>query len=668
MIPRAPRIRRLLGRLASPLWVGLAAAVAGWILIQMPFWRHVELKVFDFLVVNTTPAKFNMPITIVGIDEETFRALQTTWPLPRRYHARVLDNLKAAGVAAVGFDIVFPDASDPNDDKLFADAIERFGNVVLASDLAFREDSAVRQWFRVDPHPAFLKAGATPGYASLEVDGDAVLRRVPTVGDAFARAMLREFARTHPGVSPNVEVSEDMRIRYVGGPHTFTYVPYHYLLDPQQYLPHHWKVFFNDNIVLVGRKANVIHDVGASQAEMYQTPYFYKTREFMPRVEVHANLIANMVSGDVLREAPRLWAMCAWFAAALGGVVLMRRWHPVRSGAVFLVLAVTALAAQYITFVMKSLWFPVVGAIATVALVYLAQGAVAFVLEQRQRRELRGAFSMYVSPALVDELIAHPERLKLGGDRRQMTILFSDLAGFTTISEHNDPEVVSRFVNRHLSGMTETILKHQGTVQKFLGDGVMAFWGAPLADDRQSEHAVLAAVEMQQKVEALADYVAGDLGVRVSMRIGVNCGECIVGNMGGDNRFDYTAVGDAVNLAARLEGVNKVYGTRIVVSEAVVMAVGSRIKFREIDTVMVMGKTVGISIYTPCADEALIELSDEALAAYRAGEFEEAEALWHNLLARYPEDPVATVFLERIADFPGGRPAQWDGVTTLDSK
>src|SRR5688572_13874025 len=650
------------------MWVGLAAAVAGWILIQIPFWRHVELKVFDFLVVNTTPAQFNLPITIVGIDEETFSALKTTWPLPRRYHASVLDNLKAAGVAAVGFDIVFSDPSDPKDDQLFAEAIERFGNVVLASDLAFREDSTVRQWFRVDPHPAFLKAGATPGYASLEVDGDAVLRRVPTVGDAFARAMLREFARTHPGISANVEVSEDMRIRYVGGPHTVTYVPYHYLLDPQQYLPHPWKVFFNDNIVLVGRKSNVIHDVGASQAEMYQTPFFYKTREFMPRVEVHANLVANMVTGEVLREAPRLWAMWAWFAAALGGVVLMRRWDPVRSGAVLLMLVGTVLAVQYITFVREGLWFPAVGAIATVALVYLAQGALAFVLEQRQRRELRGAFSMYVSPALVDELIAHPERLKLGGDRRPMTILFSDLAGFTSISEHNDPEVVSRFVNRHLSGMTETILGHKGTVQKFLGDGVMAFWGAPLADPLQSEHAVRAAVEMQQKVETLADYVAGDLGVRVSMRIGINCGECIVGNMGGDNRFDYTAVGDAVNLAARLEGVNKVYGTRIIVSEAIVAAVGSRIKFREIDTVMVMGKTVGISIFTPCEDEALIELSAEALAAYRAGEFEEAEALWHNLLARYADDPVATVFLERIANFPAGPPAGWDGVTTLDSK
>jgi len=179
---------------------------------------------------------------------------------------------------------------------------------------------------------------------------------------------------------------------------------------------------------------------------------------------------------------------------------------------------------------------------------------------------------------------------------------------------------------------------------------------------------VRAAIEMQRKVEAEAAQVVGDLGVHVAMRIGINCGECIVGNMGGDNRFDYTAVGDAVNTAARLEGVNKVYGTNIIVSEAIAYSVHGRIPFREVDTVRVKGRSVGINLYTPCEDHALIDLSDEALKAYRRGDFEEAEALWRNLLARYPGDALAMTFLERLEGFTGGRPEGWDGVHTLDSK
>ena len=662
-------VRNLISKLADPVTVSLSAALLGWLIIQTAAWRHVELKLFDFLVVRSAPNQVQLPITIVGIDEATFRELKTSWPLPRRHHAKLLDNLRSAGAAVVGFDITFAEASGLEDDNAFAGAIQKFGGVVLASDLSFREDAAVRQWYRIDPNALFIMAGARQGYASLQVDGDAVLRRVPIVGDAFWRVVLDVFDQVAPGVVASLDVAEGTYIRYLGGPHTFTYIPYHDLLDPDRRLPAGWREFLKDNIVLVGRNLNVIQDVGAAQAEMYQTPFFMKTREFMPRVEAHANLIANMVTGEVLREAPEHWTIGAWIAAVLVAMLFMRRWHPLRNGILLGASLALLAGSEYGVFERMRLWVPAAGAMMTAVLIYAAQGIVAFIVEQRQRRELRNAFSMYVSPAVVEEVIAHPERLKLGGERREITILFTDLSGFTSIAEKLDPETVASIINRHLSGMTDTILEHSGTLDKFIGDGVMAFWGAPIVSERQSEDAVLAAVAMQEKMVTMSAEILEETGARLEMRIGINRGECIVGNMGGDKRFDYTAMGDAINLASRLEGVNKVYGTRILASDAVVAAMANPVRFREVDTVRVKGKQVGITVHTPCDDEALIAMSAEALAAYRAGRFEAAQSAWQALLERYPGDPVAKVFLSRIARFQAsGFPAEWDGVMTLEEK
>jgi hypothetical protein len=174
---------------------------------------------------------------------------------------------------------------------------------------------------------------------------------------------------------------------------------------------------------------------------------------------------------------------------------------------------------------------------------------------------------------------------------------------------------------------------------------------------------------MQKKMATTAAEMLEEIGSQLRMRIGINRGECIVGNMGGKHRFEYTVMGDAINLASRLEGVNKVYGTPILASETVVAASGSEIRFREVDTVRVKGKHVGITVYTPCHDETLIAMSAEGLAAYRAGKFEEAEEAWQRVLEKYPGDPVAETFLARIARFrKEGWPAEWDGVTTLDEK
>ncbi|MHB9118509.1 MAG: CHASE2 domain-containing protein [Burkholderiales bacterium] len=657
-----------LQRLGLP-WAGMAAALLALLIELSGAWQALELKLFDRMVVATAPNRVDMPITLVGIDEPSFAELKQQWPWPRSLHAKLLDNLREAGVAAVGFDVVFAEPSSPQEDAAFAQAIRKSGNVVLAADLVYSETNGTRQWLRVEPYKTFVEAGAVPGFASVQLDPDGVQRKVPVVRDAFWREVLVQLDKAHPGVVAQFDATPDMRIRYLGGPHTFNYIPYYQLLDPDKYLPPNWKDYLKDNIVLIGRNLKATTEVGSAQADMFQTPFLAASNELMPGVEIHANLIADMAGGTVIREAPASWKWLLWLATAALSLLLMRRWQPVKSGVAGLVLIAAIGGGDFALFSQKLIWLPAASALLTVTLIYLAQGGVAYFLEQRQRRQIKRAFSMYVAPAVVEEVIAHPELLKLGGERRDLTLLFTDLAGFTSISEALDAEQVANILNRHLTEMTEIVLRYHGTVDKFIGDAVMAFWGAPIPDAEQSLHAVKAAVEMQEKIAAMREEVAAAGGPDLHMRIGVHRGECIVGNMGGDNRFDYTAIGDTVNLASRLEGVNKVYNTGILLSETVAEAVAGQLALRQVDTVRVKGKHVGVEIFTPCPDASLAARTASALAAYQAGDWALAQTLWSDILAAFPGDPVALTFLHRLETYrSAGWPEPWDGITTLESK
>lgn len=650
-------------------WAGALAALLALAIGQTGPWQGLEARLYDRMLVATAPNRVDLPITIIGIDEASFAEMQRQWPWPRAWHGRLLDRLSEAGVAVVAFDALFSEPSTLGEDRAFAEAIRRAGNVVLAADLIYRERDGVSQWLRVEPHALFTEAGAVPGFASVQLDKDGVQRLLPQFRDAFWLQTLRRFDQAHPGVVSLLEASPDMRVRYLGGPHTFKYIPYYQMLEPDKYLPPHWREYLKDNIVLIGRDLKATTEVGSAQADMFQTPFFAMNNELMPGVEIHANLIANMTSGNPVREAPRSWQFGLWFVAAALSLLSMQRWRPVKSGLIGLGLVGAIGAGDFLLFGRGLLWLPAAHAALTVSLIYLAQGGVAYFIEQRQRRQIKQAFSMYVSPLVVEKIIAHPEQLKLGGERQELTLLFTDLAGFTTISEALGADQVTQILNRHLSEMVEIVFRYHGTVDKFIGDAVMAFWGAPIPDPEQSLHAVQAAVAMQQKIASMRQDLLAHGGPDLHMRIGLHRGECIVGNMGGVGRFDYTAVGDAVNLASRLEGVNKVYGTGILISDSVAQAIGDKLALRQVDTVRVKGKHLGVPIFTPCDDARLKDMSEAALAAYAGGEWEVCQERWQAVIDIYPDDPVAHAFLARLRDMESaGWPKAWDGITTLETK
>jgi adenylate cyclase len=659
------------GRFASATaWPVVAAGLIGLALCFSSAWHGIELKTFDWLTVRTAPNQALLPITVLAIDEESMGAIGRQWPWPRGIHAQLLDRLKEADVAVVAFDVVFAEPDPlPEEDLAFARAIRNFGPVVLASNLEYRETQVVRQWVRTDPNPRFLEAGAVAGLASVRTDADGILRNVPISQGAFWLEIISRFDKARPGIARNLSVTENDRIRYLGGPQTFTTIPYYRLLEPEKYLSENWKDVLRDNIVLIGRGLKTTPDLTAVEADMFFTPFFASTGQMMPGVEIQATLVSNMMTGETLREAPGALTMVLVIAVTLLAWLTMKSWHPWRSGAWLLGLASLTLLLDWYLFQYQRQWLPAAAALATMTLAYAGQGARGFLAEQARRKELRRAFASYVSPTIVDEIIADPGKLKLGGDRRELTLLFTDLAGFTGISETRPAEEVAQILNRHLAEMTEVVISHKGTVDKFIGDAVMAFWGAPIPDADQSMNALDAAIDMQRKVAAMRSELLAAGGPKVRMRIGLHRGDCIVGNMGGANRFEYTAIGDTVNLASRLEGVNNVYGTGILLSDSVARAVEGRVTLRPVDTVRVKGRHQAVPLFTPCDDPELASKSTAALDSYRRGDWATALREWQELAQAYPDDPVCAVILARLRAWSErGWPEPWDGITELESK
>ncbi len=628
----------------------IAAAVAlafGAIGFTAP-WHVLELKGFDALTRATAPHASRFPITVVAIDEASFAHIGKQWPWPRAVYARLIDQLVKSGAMVIALDITMSEPSNagPADDGALADAIHRAGNVVVASERVYEETAVSRQWLRVDPLPRFVQAGASNGYVNVELDPDLVVRRVPFAADAFWKRIVGRLEALQPGLVDVAVPPPGAMVRYAGGDHTFPYVSFYQVLEADKYLP---PDAFRDQVVLVGRdiKANV--DARAAQADLFATPFTGASGGLMPGVELHANVLETAFRGAALKPAPSgSSAALVALVVALGALVL-RRWRPLLGAAATVGMVAALGALDWALFQRANTWLPVFAAMASAIAMYVACGAVAYVAERRRRGEIRRAFSLYVSPEVVDHVMAHPERLALGGERRDVTMMFTDLEGFTSITEQLGAEQVARILNLHFTRATAIAKRHRGTVNRFIGDAIMAMWGAPVEDDDQAWHACAAAVEMQRDMVQLREELAARGLPPIRMRIGLHSCNAVIGNLGSSDRFDYTAIGDGVNLAARLEGVNKAYSTGILLSGETARRIAGRMGLREVDRVIVKGKSEAVEIFTPCDDAATCEANAAAIAAERAKRWDEAQAAWRRILALEPDDGIAPVHLARIA-------------------
>ncbi len=636
------------------------------VLTETRFWGILEFRGFDALSVATAPGESKLPIVIVGIDDSSVVELNERWPWPRRLHAKLIDTLHEAGAAVVALDVVFASPTTPQDDGALEKSIARAGNVVLIASKARQETSHGVIWSRLDPLPALVKAGAKVGLAEIEFEPDMVARRYPVAGDAFWKEILFRLRGVNPGVDFDSTLKEDRLIRFIGPDHSIPYVSYAQVLGYGAPIP---PGTFDGALVLVGRETSAAADVGSAQVDMFATPFTAFNGKLTPGVEIHAAMIDNAVTRASIGETPSWARGILLLLVSLWCAFLPGQFRLVRSSLSGATVCLGVMGLSYGLFVAANLWLPVIGAITLAASSFLIQALLAYTEEMRQKSRIRAAFSLFVPPAIADRMASQSTILEPGGEEVELTSLFTDLADFTSISEGMSPSQVAQLLNIYFDLMTDIIFRHGGTVQGYIGDALFAFWGAPVPDPEHRVKGTIAACEMVAAEDAINAKLREQGLPSVHTRIGVHSGTAIVGNIGSKVRFNYTALGDTVNLSARLEGLNKRYGTSLLMSAETLLGNPQRGGFRRVERVRVKGRDQPVEVYAPCADPWIRETGERAIALYLARSWAASRDLWKAIQERDPADPVAAYYLSRIAELEEkDLGADWTGIESITEK
>ena len=438
--------------------------------------------------------------------------------------------------------------------------------------------------------------------------------------------------------------------------------------DPKKYPNFDPEKLFKDKIVLVGPTAVGIYDNRT-------TPF-----GSMPGIFMHAMIVDNVLNNQALYRPSWMWGFDLIAIAVLGMILslIYPRIKPVFSAALVIVLILGYLWFNYYLFNTLHYSLTIVYPVASLMLIYLGITVYHYTMEEREKRYIRSAFSQYMSPAVISDLMANPDKLKLGGERKRVTIFFSDLAGFTSLSEKLQPEQLVHLLNQYLTEMSEIILKNRGTIDKFEGDAIMAFFGAPVDYPDHAIKACLSSLEMQARLEELNQKKWGPEGYpRLSCRIGLNTGDVLVGNMGSAMRMDYTIMGDEVNLASRLEGANKPYGTKLMISEATYKDARNAIEVRQIDLLGVVGRQKPVKVFEVMAEKGkltpkkqeMVKHFNQGLEQYISRQFEAAIESFKKCLEIIPGDSLSEVYLQRCQTYlETPPPPDWDGVWRLTKK
>ena len=743
------------------------------------FITRLELNSLDLRFQSRGRTRPDPRIIIVDIDQHSQEALGH-WPFPRIYFAHLLDALREDGARVVAFDITFSQPEDPtlplkdlsasldqqqkkgqgaspsvrleiereerkyNYDQQFADAIQRFGSVVLGNyflytkaDLQGVSNEALDRYANLMaffPFPqvrpeasaggeagrlrliqqyedlylvprgvegntelltgvvASEKGGS--GFFNVAVDADTVVRRMLLAipyGRDTDRANWDMYAsidvqalRLYLGLTneqtvlnyggagvtsiefgPKLTVHPDdlsrMMVNYNGPVRTYPYISFADAAE-KKFAPG----TFKDKLVLVGASATGIGDLRA-------TPF--GAIDF-PGVEIHANLIDNILNQKFLvRGGPQVLTDLAFiflFGIPLGMwlALVQPRW--MAFGLLLLIpfggiVYWAFLHGWWLNFIVPSL-FTLVPNVGLVALYRV-------LIEEQEKRKVRGAFQQYVSPEVIRRVLSDPELVQ--PRKSEITVLFSDVRGFTTISEKLDAQELARLLNGYLTEMTRIIFRHQGTLDKYIGDAVMAIWGAPFTEPKHGERCCEAALSMLSRLSELQQGWVSEGLPAMEIGIGINTGIASVGNMGSSLRYGYTAMGDAVNLASRLEGLNKEYGTSILISESTRADVtNDQIIIREIDFIRVKGKNQPVTIFEILSRQAaandgkaLVEMFGQGREAYKTRNWSAAKTAFEEVLRRWPDDGPSRVFRGRCDEYLADEPdADWDGVHVMKYK
>jgi len=684
--------------------VGIVAFLAALSFQALHLLLPLEWKSWDLRQkIFADPSRASKEIVLVLIDQYSLdiynKQQGLSWPWPRQMHAALVDYLKAGGAAACFFDIAMtePSGFGVEDDRAFRRAMAEAGNVFLPIALStedresapdavsllrrfslsspLRVDASVRYRSVTAPLPVLLPSAKGVGNVRVNPDDDGIYRRIPLASrwkDMTFPSVPLVLASLFPDQASPLSVPLDSSGRMIlrfWGPAVTTYrtYPMATLINSFAQLdagsnPQIPPSEFSGKIVLVGLSAVGLLDLKSSplsavisgveiQAAALDTllnRHFF--RIFPPAATMALVLVLAVLSGWVLSSLRRIGGM----AAAMAGV-----------------LALPAAAAA-LAFVLGA-WLDFVFPESAVLLAVVGSSVLNYGIEGKKRRFIKGAFRQYLSPTVVDKVLANPGGLELGGEEREITSFFSDVEGFTSISEKLSPHSLVSLMNIYLSEMTEIIMAAGGTLDKYEGDAIIAFWNAPLDDPAHALRACRAALACQKRTRELNPDLRKNFGHEIRMRIGLNTGPAVVGNMGSRRRFDYTAIGDTVNLASRLEGACKQYRIFLLIGETTRERAGDAFLVREADFVRVVGRVQPVRIFellgerddVPPAEIEAVRTYGRALESFRRRRWDQAGELFRSL----GKDPLAAIYIERSEVFlRNPPPAEWDGVVELKTK
>ncbi len=696
--------------------IGATLALTLWAFGWLDVWEN---KTWDWRAsAMAKPGKATDSIRLILLDQNSLDWAKNengwTWPWPREIYSAIVNYCRRSGAKALAFDVLFtePSSYGVEDDAALGRSISEFGPVVGAVFLG-KNSGSESHWPTAIPAPKLNVLGldkwldqsnsetmvfpratipidelaqnaAVLSNVHLDPDPDGIYRSVtpfcvfdnkilPSLGlGSYLAANFQAQMQIEPGkltVDQNtfpIDQRGSVILNYRGPSGTHKAYSAAAVLQSEIRLRRgetptiQDNNAFKDKYVFFGFSAPGLYDLRSSPVD-----------GVYPGVEIQATVLDNVLSDDFIRK-PSAWQTLL-FVILLGitcGILISTFGSTagtVTVSVVFFAIPVFVSFALY----HNGLWFPLAPP-ETAATLTIALGLVVnYATEGKQKRFIKNAFKQYLSPAVIEQLIQHPERLKLGGERRVISIFFSDLQGFTAISEGLPPEELTALLNDYLSAMTDIIHDEHGTVDKYEGDAIIAFWNAPLEVPEHALRAVRAALRCQAVLAAMRPGFKDRAGKDLFMRIGINTGPAVVGNMGSRTRFNYTMLGDAVNLAARLEGANKQFGTYTMISQPTRELLEDTLPVRELARIVVVGRQTPVVVYEPMLPEEyearkeVLETFRKGLELYYKGDFLQALDIFSSLQGL---DAAATAYAEKCRALADRQPENWQGVWVMTSK
>ncbi len=705
----------------TKVYHGLAAGALG-VMIALVFFvpgwlDRWEAKTWDWRVnLMAKPSPATQKIRVILLDQGSLdwarQENALSWPWPREVYGTIIRFCKRAGAKSLSFDVLFTEPSKYGvaDDRSLASEIQKFDNFVSAVFLSRKSGSEQKwpeavpvpslkiqgldEWLAWTGHEAFprasfpvqeiAKAAGSLANVHLNPDFDSVYRRI-ALFEVFDGKILPSLALAgYLGDSRDMPLkitegrfllggmeipidSEGRAILNFRGP-SGTHKSYSAasIMQSELHLQNNEAPYvspdeFRGAHVLFGFSAPGLYD-------LRPTP----VSGVYPGVEISATMLDNLLADDFIHPVPTVYVVVITLIMVLLAGVATSRVSGFFPSVVVDILFISAPVVLCLMVYRLGFWMPLVVQETGVAVTLFTAGLIYYTTEGRQKMFIKNAFKQYLSPDVIEQIIEHPDRLKLGGERKMLSIFFSDIEGFTGISEGLDPEALTHLLNVYLTAMTDIIHEEGGTVDKYEGDAIIAFWNAPLTQPDHAVRCVRAALRCQAKLAEMRPSFRESLGKDLKMRIGINTGYAVVGNMGSHSRFDYTMIGDAVNLASRLEGINKQFGTYTLISQTTKEEMADAFPAREVSRVAVVGRKEPVVVHEPLLPEDMNEQKQKTLAIflkalnlYYGGDFDQAGSVFADI-ARH--DPVAQIYVEKCTELLARPPEDWQGVWVVTTK